>query len=213
MKTILLAVAASALALAACGEKAADTSDSVALPADETANTGMTADGKATMNGMGDTATGTTGSSISASSDPKEYVTQAASGDQYEIQSSQMVLAKSKNPAVRQFAQMMIDDHRASTKKLLAAATGAALPAPGTTLLAAHEAKLTDLREAGTDLDEKYVEQQREAHAEAIALHETMTGNSAAPAQLASFAGEVLPKVREHARMLDTMKVGTTANN
>jgi hypothetical protein len=45
-------------------------------------------------------------------------------------------------------------------------------------------------------------------NAVAIAPHETMTGNSAAPAQL---TGEVLPKVQEHARLLDSIKVGTAS--
>jgi len=45
----------------------------------------------------------------------------------------------------------------------------------------------------------------------AITPHETMTGNSAAPAKLASLAGEVLATVQEHAKLLDGIKVGTAS--
>jgi putative membrane protein len=204
MKTLLFAAALSSLALAACGEKAKETA-AVSTPAAD----GMTADGKATMNGMG----GTSASSISAASDPQEYATQAASGDQFEIQTSQLALTQSKNAAVRDFAQQMIDDHRASTRKLQVATTSAALQAPRLELLAAHQARLTELQGAGANFDELYLEQQREAHAEAIALHQTMTGNAAAPVQLSSFASDVLPKVQEHAKLLDTIKVGTATKS
>jgi len=203
MKSLLFAAALSSLALAACGEKAKETP--VSVPAAD----GMTADGKATMNGMG----GTSASSISAPSDPQEYATQAASGDQFEIQTSQLALTRSKNAAVRDFAQQMIDEHRASTRLLQVAATSAALQAPRLELLAAHQARLTELQGAGANFDELYLEQQREAHAEAIALHQTMTGNAAAPAQLSSFASDVLPKVQEHAKLLDTIKLGTATKS
>jgi putative membrane protein len=206
MKTLFFTVALSSLALVACGQKA---TDPAATTATAPAADGMTADGKATMNGMTDK----TGSSISAANDGLEYVTQAASGDQFEIQASQLALTTSKNAEVRKFAQQMIDDHRASTKKLQAAATGAALPAPGTEMLAAHQARLTELRESGAKFDELYLEQQRAAHAETIALHETMTAGSAAPASLASYAKEMLPTVQEHAKLLDTIKLGTESKN
>lgn len=39
------------------------------------------------------------------------FLSQAASGDQFEIQSSQLALQASQNVAVRNFANIMISDH------------------------------------------------------------------------------------------------------
>lgn len=207
MKKLFLAVAVSSLALAACGERT-DADDATTTTADGTVattdNTGMVTDDQAAVN-----ATPTDGTTTATGgSDAQEYVNQAASSDQYEIQSSQLALQKSKNSAVRQFAQQMIDQHRASTQKLQTAATGATLTAPATEMLAAHRAKLEELREAtADDFDEKYVEQQREAHEEALKLHQAMTSTENAPAQLAGFAREAVPIVQGHARMLEGMKI------
>jgi putative membrane protein len=80
-------------------------------------------------------------------------------------------------------------------------------------VLPAHQGRLTGLRNAGANFDELYLEQQRDAHAEAIALYETMTGNAAAPAALASFAREALTTVQEHAKRLDTIKPGAATKS
>ncbi|WP_439544589.1 DUF4142 domain-containing protein [Sandarakinorhabdus sp.] len=207
MIRMFIAVAASSLVLAGCGEKAADTDQNVAMADGTAANPGMTADGQATMNGTDDPmAADSLANAITGANDPQQYINQAASSDQFEIQSSQLALQQSTNAGLREFAQQMIEDHRTFTQKLQIASTGAALQAPRTEMLAAHQAKLTELKNAGANMDALYLEQQREAHAEAIALHQAMTSNNAAPAQLAGFAREVLPRVQEHARMLDQMK-------
>lgn len=201
MKRLFLTLAASSLALAACGERTG-TDNTTATTADGTVvttdNAGMVTDDQAVVSG--DTTTG--------GGDAQEYVRQAASSEQYEIQSSEMALQKSQNAAVRKFAQQMIDDHRAATQKLQTVATGATLQAPAADMLPAHRAKLDELRkETGKDFDEKYVDQQREAHEAAIRLHETMMRTENAPAALSGFAREVLPKIQTHARMLEGMKI------
>lgn len=208
MKKLLLAAAVSSLALAACGERT-DADDTTATTADGTVvttdNAGMVTDDQADVN-----ATPMAGTEMAEGNggDVQEYVRQAASSDQYEIESSQLALQKSKNAAVRQFAQQMIDQHRASTQKLQTAVSGAAIAAPAATMLAAHQSKLEELREASAaDFDEEYVEQQREAHAEALKLHQAMTSMANAPAQLASFAREAVPVVQGHAKMLEGMKI------
>ncbi len=56
------------------------------------------------------------------------YVEMAASSDMYEIQSSQMAASRAQNPAMRNFAQMMITDHTNTSQQLMAAASAAGLP-------------------------------------------------------------------------------------
>ena len=117
------------------------------------------------------------------------------------------MLKQSKNADVHAFAQQMISDHGASTTRLMAAISTVALSAPGTGLRASQQNDLAALRDAGSGLDQLYIEQQRAAHAAAIDLHEGATANADMPTALTAFANEVLPAVQGHARMLDDMKM------
>ncbi len=234
MKTTLAALAVSALALAACGQSSNEAARENAAIEGRPAGTETT---MTTENGMGSTTApgmtpdastdsrteggladpGMSGSSPTAtvatrSMTPQDYVASAVSGDQFEIQSSQLMLQRSKNDAVTRFAKMMVTDHRASTGQMTKAAGQANLVAPRFELMAKHQALLDTLRQAGNNADQVYLEQQRAAHAEAIAMHRSMANNTSAPEQLSALAKELLPKVEAHARMLADIKgTGTGA--
>src|SRR3954451_13076698 len=63
------------------------------------------------------------------------FLAHAASGDQFEIQSSQLALSASQNLAVRSFANMMITDHTRLSQAMGAAAVAGGLAAPAPILL------------------------------------------------------------------------------
>src|SRR3954468_4823152 len=46
-----------------------------------------------------------------------QFVPMAASSDLYEIESSRLALERSQSPAIKQFAQMMIDHHTMTTQQ------------------------------------------------------------------------------------------------
>ena len=56
-------------------------------------------------------------SSPSTSSD-QDFVTKAAQGNSAEVELGKIVAAKSKNPNVKQFAQMMVKDHTTALNEL-----------------------------------------------------------------------------------------------
>jgi putative membrane protein len=58
-----------------------------------------------------------TASSPSTSPD-QDFVTKAAQGNSAEVALGQIVVGKTKNPAVKQFAQMMVKDHTAALNEL-----------------------------------------------------------------------------------------------
>lgn len=223
MKTTLAALAVSALALAACGQSSNEAARENAVETNGTdTTTTTTGDAATTDTGItrpdsGLAEPGMSGSSPTAtvterSMTPQDYVASAVSGDQFEIQSSQLMLQRSKNDDVTRFAKMMVTDHRASTGQMTKAAGQANLVAPRFELMAKHQALLDTLRAAGNNADQVYLEQQRAAHAEAIAMHRSMANNAAAPEQLSALAKELLPKVEAHARMLADIKgTGTGA--
>jgi len=76
------------------------------------------------------------------------YMRMAASGDLFEIQSSQLALQMSSNPAVRGFAQMLISDHTRMSSQMISAAQSAGLMPPPPALEPHHQQMLDQLRMA-----------------------------------------------------------------
>jgi putative membrane protein len=135
--------------------------------------------------------------------DTPTFVQKVALSDMYEIQAARIVIERSPTAAIKSFARTMVTDHTASTQRLtaaLAAQTGA--PPLPTTLDDDHLAKLQALRDATpADLDVRYVDQQTEAHEDALALLQRYAqgGDNAA---LQAFAADTATKVQHHLDMV-----------
>lgn len=152
--------------------------------------------GACTTAGMGAASEGGAASSVAPTS-ADAYVRMAASSDQYEIGSSQMVLAGAQNADVRRFAQMMIDHHTQTTRQLTAAATAAGITPP-TSPDPSKAAMLSELQAAqGGARERLYVRQQLMAHQEALALHQGYAANGD-NAQLRAVAGQAVPIIQQH---------------
>lgn len=136
------------------------------------------------------------------------YLQMAASGDQFEIQSSQLALQKTQEPALRSFAQMLIDDHTSLSSTLANAARTAGLTAPAPVLSAKHSQMLDALRAAGADFDTTYRQQQVLAHAEAAGLHRSYA-TSGDVAVLRTAAAATLPIVERHLQQAQSMSSST----
>jgi putative membrane protein len=126
------------------------------------------------------------------------YVAMAGSSDLYEIESSRLALQRTQRPAVRQFAQMMIDHHTMTTQQVMGAAQAAGMTPPPPTLLPPQQAMLDQLQPAnGADFDRMYIEQQRTAHRVAYDLHSNYARNGDTP-QLRQVATNAVPVIQRH---------------
>jgi putative membrane protein len=112
------------------------------------------------------------------------FLAEAASGDQFEIQSSQLALQMSQNAGVRNFANMMITDHTRMSQAMAAAAASARLNPPPPTLLPAHQAALDQLRAtaAGPTFDMAYQQAQISGHQQALTLFQNYATSGDVPA-------------------------------
>ncbi|AXJ96005.1 MULTISPECIES: DUF4142 domain-containing protein [unclassified Sphingomonas] len=136
---------------------------------------------------------------------PAAYVAMAGAGDQYEIQSSRLVMQTTRNAELRAFAEMMVRDHTNSTAEVKAAARQAGLTVPPPRLDAKGSRDIAALRGAkGTARDGLYVTQQKAAHARALALHRGYAANGTA-APLKAVAGKIAPVVQTHLTALQSM--------
>lgn len=140
----------------------------------------------------------------------EDYVMKAATGDLFEIRSSEAAKEKSENGDVTAFAEMMIRDHTKSSEELKAtlAESETAIAPPGE-LDAAHEEKLQQLQEAeGEAFDRLYLEMQVEVHEKALALHRDYAANGDTEA-LKAHAAKVAPTIEMHLNQVKTLHDAT----
>lgn len=181
---MLLAASALALGIAACAPE---------NPAAEATSTGEVAmDGNTTV----DTANVDAG--------VKDFVEKVALSDMYEVEASKIALERSQVQPVKDYAQMMIDAHTATTNELKPLAA-AAMVQPPTALDNAHMGKLDELRNASVaDFDDKYIDQQTEAHENALNLLKDFAANGK-DAGLQAFASKTAPTVDAHLQQVKAL--------
>lgn len=136
---------------------------------------------------------------------PSVYVMKAGAGDQYEIQSSKLLLETTQNAKLRAFANMMIADHTKSTAEVKAAAMKAGLRPAAPKLDAMGMKNVAALRAAkGEARDRLYVSQQKTSHQNALTLHRGYASDGTS-APLKMTAGMIAPVVEKHIAELNGM--------
>jgi putative membrane protein len=197
MKRILFATSVMALALSACGQGNGN----------ETAAGNSATTDAATIETTGSPATiGANGPGLVPT--PK-FVENAAISDMFEIASSKLALERATAPEIKKFAQSMIAAHEGTTaalKKTLATAdAGVTLP---TAMDERHASLLEELQKATPDkFDAKYLDQQTQAHREALGLMDSYATNGDNPA-LKALAAETKPKIQMHLDMVSKLDHG-----
>lgn len=136
------------------------------------------------------------------------YIATAGSSDQFEIQSGQLAMQMSQNPAVRNFANMLVADHSRSTQTVVAAAQSAGGSAPPPALMPQHRAMLDQLRAAGggPNFDMTFKQIQTGAHQEALQLHQNYAASGDVPS-LRAVAGRIVPVVQMHLNHVQMLNV------
>lgn len=140
-----------------------------------------------------------------ASAMDQAYVQNAAASDMFEIQSSQLALERGVSPAVKTYAQMMIDEHGKSSNELKTAAQGAGIAVPAT-LPADKQAKIDALRGlSGEAFDRQYLADQRTGHQETLAkVNEYIA--AAQPGPLKDHASRLTGVVQKHLGSLENLR-------
>jgi putative membrane protein len=134
-----------------------------------------------------------------ASDDTSHYVKDAADGDAFEIAAAKLARTRAANPDVKDYAELMINDHVAIGNDLKATVWQSNLDVAIPSSLDDKHAQM--LRELGAskpqDFDRRYMQQQILAQDEAVRVH-TFYGDSGDNRLLREFANETGPKVEAH---------------
>lgn len=135
-------------------------------------------------------------SSPSTNSD-QGFVTEAAQGNSAEIELGKIVAAKSKNPSVKQFAQMMVKDHTTALNELQELAQtknlnfNDDLPDDAKAL----QEKLSS--DTGKQLDKDYMDSMVEDHQKDVQEFTDKSQNAKDP-DVKQWASKTLPTLQKH---------------
>lgn len=126
------------------------------------------------------------------------YVMAAGKSDLFEINSSQIAMQKSQNPAVKRFATMLIRHHQKTTAATMAAARKAGMTPTPPALDPGAAASINELQTASAaDFDRVYLMQQVPAHQAALDLHKGYAADGD-QAPLRASAKKAVPIVQQH---------------
>src|SRR6476659_7105495 len=137
----------------------------------------------------------------------QDFMNKVAVSDMFEIQSSQMALAKQADADTKPFAEKMVQDHQKTSSELKALVDSGKVKAKLPTALdSEHQKLLDDLKaKSGKEFDQTYDQVQVKAHRDAVALFEAY-GKSGDNADLKSWASQTLPHLKEHLSMAEKLK-------
>jgi len=140
------------------------------------------------------------------------YVAAAGTSDLYEINSSQVALAKTQNPAVRKFATMLIKHHQETTAATLKAAAKAGLTPPAPVLDPGATASIAELQNASAaDFDRLYIGQQIPAHQAALDLHTSYAARGdQSPLRMSAKAA--VPIIKQHLAAATKLQTGAMSS-
>jgi putative membrane protein len=145
-----------------------------------------------------------------ATREAQAYLFHGGAGDVFEITSSMILLNKSSNPQVREYASMLIDHHSRTTNLALANAKAAGIMPPPPELSPMQKTMIGQLHAAtSAAIDLLYLQQQVPAHEQALALQSGYARGGDTPTLRQTAQGAV-PIVQSHLdmarRMLRTVR-------
>jgi putative membrane protein len=190
------------LVLAACSQKTADNAANATQNAVNATENAFSNAANVTGNAIDNASL-----ALTPTPSPQDFVDKAAKSDAFEIAAAKIAATNASATAVRDFAKMMIEAHGKSTASIKKAAAGLS-PAvtPDATLTDSQNDRLADLRKlTGGVFDKKYVDDQIDAHEDALALMRKYAADGEAPA-LKSAAQEIVPVVEAHLKRAKELK-------
>ena len=139
---------------------------------------------------------GAAASSPSTSAD-QDFVTKAAQGNSAEVALGQIVAGKTKNPAVKQFAQMMVKDHTAALNELQELAQSKNLNFNDALPEDAQSLQTKFSSDTGTQLDKDYMDSMLEDHQKDLQEFTDQSQKAKDP-DLKQWASKTLPILQKH---------------
>jgi putative membrane protein len=140
-----------------------------------------------------------------------KFVKEAAMGGLAEVELGKLAQEKATSPAVKQFAQRMVQDHSKANDQLkqVAEKEGVAVPS---SLDSKHQKRIDKLSKlSGTAFDKAYIKDQLKDHKKDVSEFKDEANHGTKP-DVKSFASETLPTLEQHLSMVKALdKSGGTS--
>ena len=141
-----------------------------------------------------------------AAASTRDFVTAAAQSDEFERRAGRLAQSMARSRGVRDFGAMMVQDHTKTTRGLQDAIRKSGRPVPPPpALTGAHQGMLAQLRNAGRGFDGLYLQQQVQAHQEALGLTQGYARSGDNPF-IRDAARSTVPLVQGHLRMAQDLQ-------
>ncbi len=186
--SMMTAIAAASVSLAACSDNDADDTATTATVAPDAA---MTTDASAPM--AGDHAS--------------QFLTDAMKGDNSEVRVGQLAAEKGSTQGVKDYGKMLADDHGAHLTKVTALAQKMGVPTTSETKPEADELynKLQGL--SGADFDREFVAGMVKDHKKDIAAYQAEADSNDAP-EVTGMAADTVPTLKKHLETAQSLQSG-----
>ena len=145
----------------------------------------------------------------------QKFVEDAAKGNRAEVELGKMVASKAKDPAVKQFAQMMVKDHTAALDQLQKLAQSKNITLPDGLPSDAQDLQQKLSNDQGKQLEKDYMSGMVQDHQKDVQEFQDASQNLKDP-DLKQWAGTMLPKLQQHlakAQAVDSKLNGSKANS
>ena len=141
-----------------------------------------------------------------------DFMEKAARMGMAEVQFGNLGVQKAQAQAVRDFAQMMVDEHTRSNQELMSMAASKNTTLP-TTLDNKHTEEFNDLnRLTGSKFDQEFMEEMEDDHEDAVALFRKASMNHSDP-DVKTWAATTLPTLERHLAMARSIRAGARGTN
>jgi putative membrane protein len=136
----------------------------------------------------------------------EDFVTEAASSDMFEIESSKLAVERSSDAATKTFAQQMITDHTKTSEELKALVSGGKVKATiSAAMSSSQQSMLDELKKLnGDDFTKQYHSDQEDVHEDAVDLFKRY-GDEGENADLKAWAAKTRPALEHHLMMANDM--------
>jgi putative membrane protein len=127
-----------------------------------------------------------------------DFVTKAAEGGLFELQVAKLAVDKATDPAVKAFAQMLLDDHTVANDKLLQIAASHSVPLPA----AVSDAKKKEIDQlaklSGAEFDRQFIKSVGLSDHKHDILEFEKASRTSKSEDVKSFAHTTLPTLKKH---------------
>lgn len=136
-----------------------------------------------------------------------DFAVAAANGGMTEVAVAKLAQTKSTNAKVKEFADMMVNDHGKANDELMALAKSKNITLPNT-ISTDKQKEMDDLnKKNGADFDKAYVDAMVDGHKKTISLFEDESKNAKDP-DLKAFVDKTLPTIKMHLQHIEGIKAG-----